>query len=104
MPNEIFLTLTPSHTKGRTVELIVSPEYLGASERVLIIDDFLASGQTMLGLVRLAQAAGARVVGAGALIEKTFEGGRAALAGLQIPFESLVIITEMRDGKIVFAD
>ena len=49
MPNEIFLTLAPSHTKGRTVELIVSPEYLGASERVLIIDDFLASGQTILG-------------------------------------------------------
>lgn len=104
MPNEIFLTLTPSHTKGRTVELIVSPEYLGAGERVLIIDDFLASGQTMLGLVRLAQAAGARVVGAGALIEKSFEGGREAVAALQIPFESLVIITEMSDGKIVFAD
>ena len=65
MPNEIFLTLAPSHTKGRTVELIVSPEYLGARERVLIIDDFLASGQTILGLARLAQAAGASIVGIG---------------------------------------
>jgi len=104
MPNEIFLTLAASHTKGRTVELIVSPEYLGAGERVLIIDDFLASGQTILGLARLAQAAGARVVGVGALIEKSFEGGRAALAALHVPFESLAIITEMSDGKIVFAD
>ena len=59
MPDQIFLTLAPSHTKGRTVELIVSPEYLGASERILIIDDFLATGQTIMGLVRLAQAAGA---------------------------------------------
>lgn len=104
MPNEIFLTLAPSHTKGRTVELIVSPEYLGASERVLIIDDFLASGQTILGLARLAQAAGARVVGIGAVIEKSFEGGRAALAPLEVRIESLAIISDMSEGRIVFAD
>ncbi len=77
MPDQVFLTLSPSHTKGRMVELIVSPEYLAGGERVLIIDDFLASGATILGLVRLAQAAGAQIVGIGALIEKTFEGGRA---------------------------
>jgi xanthine phosphoribosyltransferase len=103
MPNEIFLTLAPSHTKGRTVELIVSPEYLGASERILIIDDFLASGQTILGLARLAQAAGARVVGIGTLIEKSFEGGRAALASLGVPIESLAIIADMTNGQIIFA-
>ncbi|MGW8252064.1 MAG: xanthine phosphoribosyltransferase, partial [Anaerolineales bacterium] len=79
MPDQVFLTLTPSHTKGRTVELIISPEYLANGERVLIIDDFLATGATILGLVRLAQTAGAKIVGIGALIEKTFEGGRAAL-------------------------
>ena len=49
MPDQVFLTLAPSHTKGRTVELIVSPEYLGASERVLIVDDFLASGPPSWG-------------------------------------------------------
>ena len=102
MPNEIFLTLAPSHTKGRTVELIVSPEYLGAQERVLIIDDFLASGQTILGLARLAQAAGATVIGIGAVIEKSFEGGRAALATLGVPIESLAIISDMSEGKICF--
>ena len=104
MPNEVFLTLAPSHTKGRHVELIVSPEYLGAQERVLIVDDFLASGQTIMGLARLAQAAGARVVGIGAVIEKSFEGGRAALLALHVPIESLAIISDMSDGKIVFAD
>src|SRR5687768_9366097 len=97
MPNEIFLTLAPSHTKGRTVELIISPEYLRSQERVLIIDDFLASGQTILGLARLAQAAGASVVGIGAVIEKSFEGGRAALAGLNVPIEALAIISDMSD-------
>ena len=104
MPNEVFLTLAPSHTKGRHVELIVSPEYLGAQERVLIVDDFLASGQTIMGLARLAQAAGARVVGIGAVIEKSFEGGRQALLGLNVPIESLAIISDMDDGQIVFAD
>jgi len=104
MPDQIFLTLAPSHTKGRTVELIVSPEYLGAQERVLIIDDFLASGQTILGLVRLARAAGASIVGIGTLIEKTFEGGRAALAALDVPIESLARIAEMRGDEILFAD
>jgi xanthine phosphoribosyltransferase len=102
MPDQVFLTLSPSHTKGRMVELIVSPEYLGNGERILIIDDFLASGATILGLVRLAQVAGATVVGIGALIEKTFEGGRTALAQLNIPIESLAQIVSMEGDKILF--
>ncbi len=103
MPDQIYLTLAPSHTKGRTVELIVSPEYLGREEKVLIIDDFLASGQTIQGLVRLAQAAGATVVGIGALIEKSFEGGRTLLSPLGVPIESLAVISDMSEGRIVFA-
>ncbi|MEW6085567.1 MAG: xanthine phosphoribosyltransferase [Chloroflexota bacterium] len=102
MPDQVYLTLAPSHTKGRTVELIVSPEYLANNERVLIIDDFLASGQTILGLVRLAEASGSKIVGIGALIEKSFEGGRDALQSLGVPVESLACITKMEDGKIEF--
>jgi xanthine phosphoribosyltransferase len=103
MPDQVFLTLAPSHTKGRTIELIVSPEFLAEGDRVLIIDDFLSTGQTILGLVRLAQAAGAEVVGMGALIEKTFDGGRNLLTSVGIPVEALAVITDMQDGKIVFA-
>jgi len=103
MPDQVLLTLAPSHTKGRTVELIVSPEYLARGDRVLIIDDFLASGQTILGLARLVQAAGATVVGIGAVIEKAFEGGRAVLAPLAVPIEALAIVTDMSDGRIVLA-
>jgi xanthine phosphoribosyltransferase len=103
MPDQVFLTLSPSHTKGRMVELIVSPEYLGVGERVLIIDDFLATGATILGLVRLAQTAGATIVGIGALIEKTFEGGRDALAPLGLPVEALVQIISMESDQIIFA-
>jgi len=104
MPDTVYLTVAPSHTKGRLVELIVSPEYLQRGERVLIIDDFLASGSTIQGLVRLAQAAGSEVVGIGALIEKSFEGGRQALAHLKIPIESLACIVSMEDGEIRFGD
>lgn len=104
MPDQIFLTLAPSHTKGRTVELIVSPEFLGSGERVLIIDDFLASGQTIMGLVRLARAAGASLAGIGALIEKRFENGRQLLSGLEVPIESLAVITDMSGDRIVFED
>lgn len=104
MPDQIFLTLAPSHTKGRTVELIVSPEYLGTDEKVLIIDDFLASGQTIMGLVRLTQAAGSTVVGIGTLVEKDFEGGRALLSTLNVPIKALAVVSDMTSGKIIFAD
>ena len=102
MPDQVYLTLAPSHTKGRMVELIVSPEYLANGEKVLIIDDFLASGQTILGLARLAEASGSKIVGIGALIEKTFEGGRDALKALNVPIHALACITSMEDDKIVF--
>ena len=104
MPDQVYLTLAPSHTKGRMVELIVSPEYLANHEKVLIIDDFLASGQTILGLARLAEASGSRIVGVGALIEKNFEGGREALSPLGVQIESLACIASLDDGRITFAD
>jgi len=102
MPDQVLLTLAPSHTKGRTVELIVSPEYLAGGEKVLIIDDFLASGATILGLVQLAEIAGAKIAGIGALIEKTFEGGRAALEYLNVPIHSLAAIASFEDDQIHF--
>jgi xanthine phosphoribosyltransferase len=104
MPDQVFLTMAPSHTKGRMVDLIVSPEYLADGERILIIDDFLASGATILGLVRLAQAAGATIVGIGTLIEKVFEGGRELLRPVGVPVESLAVITAMEGNRIIFAN
>jgi len=104
MPDQVFLTTAPSHTKGRMVELIVSPEYLAGGEKILVIDDFLASGATIWGLVRLAQAAGATIVGIGTLIEKTFEGGRELLKPIGVPIESLAVITAMDGNRIIFAD
>jgi xanthine phosphoribosyltransferase len=102
MPDQVYFTVAPSHTKGNMVDLIVSPDYLPRGEKVLIIDDFLASGSTILGLVRLVQAAGAELVGIGTLIEKAFEGGRQSLETLGVPVISLVSIASMDNGKIIF--
>jgi xanthine phosphoribosyltransferase len=102
MPDLVLLTTAPSHTKGRMVDIMASPEYLGHSERVLIIDDFLASGQTIQALVRIIQGAGATDAGVGALIEKNFEGGRALLKDLGVPIVSLAVIASLDNG-ITFA-
>lgn len=104
MPAQVFLETAPSHTKGKFVELIVSPEVLGSGDRVLIVDDFLATGQTIQALARVVQRAGATLVGIGAVIEKLFEGGRELLSPLGVPIESLVVIKEMRDGQVIFLD
>lgn len=104
MPDQVFLTTAPSHTKGQTVELIVSPEFLADGERVLIVDDFLATGQTILGLARLAAAAGSTLVGIGVVIEKTFEGGREALGRLEVPVDALAQVTDMSNGRIILAE
>lgn len=104
MPAEAFRETAPSHTKGHVVELYVSPEILSAADRVLVIDDFLASGQTIAALARIVQRAQATLVGIGTVIEKSFEGGRRLLAGLDVPIESLVTIRSMADGRIEFEE
>jgi xanthine phosphoribosyltransferase len=104
MPENIFTQSAPSHTKGQEVQLMVSPEFLNSDDKVLIIDDFLATGNTIMALVRLAQDAGAEVVGVGAVIEKSFEGGRAELEAKGIRVRSLAVITAMTDDEIIFAE
>ena len=95
MPEDAYMALAPSRTKGSITPLMVSPEFLKGGERVLIIDDFLASGQTIQGLTELCAQAGATLVGIGALVEKTFEHGRQLLAEHQVPIYSLAQITSL---------
>ena len=98
MTDQVYLTYAQSHTKGQTVELIVSAEYLGGGEKILIIDDFLASGETIQALVYLVEMAKSDVVGIGALVEKTFEKGREKLDHLNVPIVSLAAVSNM-DGE-----
>ena len=107
MAGPVFLETAPSHTKGGEVSLLVSAEFLHAGENVLIIDDFLASGKTLLALARMVKSAKCTLVGVGVVVEKSFEGGRGAMlkAGYShIPVHALATITSMDEGKIEFAD
>lgn len=102
MAGPVFLETAPSHTKGGIVELLVSGEFLRAGENVLIIDDFLASGETMKALARMVQAANATLVGIGVVVEKPFENGRQALydAGCDVPIVALATIVSMDGNQI----
>jgi xanthine phosphoribosyltransferase len=104
MPPAVFVAQAPSHTKGGTVDLMISPEYLGPGDRVLIVDDFLASGSTINALANLVFVSRATLVGIGAVIEKAFEGGRQELEAFGVPVEAVVTIKSMTGERFVFAD
>ncbi len=104
MQEPVYIEVAPSHTKGSEVNLMVSPEFLKAGDRILIVDDFLASGRTIEALARIVQHAGATLVGIAAVVEKIFEGGRDELAQWNVPIFSVAAISDMRDGKIVLSE
>lgn len=104
MREPVYVDSAPSHTKGGEVLLMVSPEFLSAADRILIVDDFLATGRTIDALARIVQAAGATLVGIAAVVEKTFEGGRDELAHWNVPIVALATIVDMSNGKIILND
>ena len=104
MPTGYFRAEAPSHTKGGIVDLIVSPEYLDAGDRVLLIDDFLATGLTIDALASLVAECGATLCGIGCIIEKAFEGGRTRLAHLGVPIVTLARVESMEGDEIVVVD
>jgi len=102
MYGPVFLETAPSHTKGIEVQLLVAAEFMPPGERVLIIDDFLASGRTLKSLIRIVRGAKSEVVGIGAVVEKVFEGGRDVLQKYNVPIEAVVTVTSMENGTISF--
>lgn len=93
-----------SFTKQESNEISASSKYLGADDRVLIIDDFLANGQAALGLIELAGQAGASVAGVGIVIEKSFQEGRSLLEEKAVKVVSLARIQSLSDGSITFME
>ena len=89
-----------THKVENTV--LVSKEYLSAADKVLIVDDFLASGNAAMGLLSLVEQAGASCVGFVAAIEKMHQGGRALIEEKGVKVYSLACIKEMRAGEIIF--
>ncbi len=104
LAQEPYQASAPSHTKGGEVTLMVSREFLAPEDRVLIIDDFLATALTIRALATIVRQSGAALVGIGAVIEKSFEGGRRALADLGVQVESLAVIERFDGDKIIFEE
>jgi xanthine phosphoribosyltransferase len=100
---EVYTARVESFTHGNVNDIIVSKDFLNSSDRVLIIDDFLANGAALTGLAELVEAAGATLVGAGIAIEKAFQPGGEMLRARGIRVESLARVKSMSaDGSIEF--
>ncbi|HIQ95982.1 MAG TPA: xanthine phosphoribosyltransferase [Candidatus Limivivens merdigallinarum] len=103
---EVYRTQVESFTHGRVYDIIVSKEFLGKGDKVLLIDDFLANGKALEGLAALVQDSGAELVGAGVCIEKGFQRGGDVIRAKGIHLESLAIVESMdeKTGEIVFRE
>lgn len=99
---EVYSALAHSFTHGNDYHMVVSRDYLAPGERVLLVDDFLAGGNALRGLLALCEQAGAAVVGAAVAIEKGFQGGGDSLRSGGLRVESLALIDQMGDNSIVF--
>lgn len=102
LDSETYESEVYSFTKDKTYKIRVSKRYINSQERVLIIDDFLANGHAVMGLKSIVESAGAKLVGAGIVIEKGFQEGGKLLRDHGIRVESLAIIKAMDEGNIEF--
>ena len=100
--NNVYSVEVASFTHGNTNTVVVSKEYLSAKDRVLIVDDFLATGAALVGLKALVEQAGGVVVGAGIAVEKVFQGGGDMLRSQGLRVESLAKIASMDDHELKF--
>ena len=101
---ETYSSLVRSFTKGTVFDVRVDKNYISESDRVLIIDDFLADGEALRGLIDIVNQAGASVVGAGICIEKAFQPGGDKMRAAGINLYSLAIVDTDSDGNLIFVD
>ncbi len=100
--NSVYKTQVRSFTHGVEYDVIVSKDFIGENDRVLIVDDFLAEGNALLGLIDLCNQAGAQVIGCAIAVEKGFQQGRERIEKKDIRVESLAIIESMTDNQVKF--
>lgn len=101
---DCYTTPVKSFTHGDTNNVVVTKEYISKDDRILIVDDFLAHGSALNGLINIVGQAGATVVGCVAAIEKGFQMGGDSLRAKGYRVESLAIIDEMTDNEITFRE
>ena len=101
---ETYSSLVRSFTKGTVFDVRVDKRYIQKSDKVLIIDDFLADGEALRGLIDIVNQAGAEVVGAGICIEKSFQPGGDKIRAAGINLHSLAILDLDTEGNLIFID
>ncbi len=99
---EVFKTVVHSYTHNTDYDVVVSKEYLGPNDRVLLVDDFLANGKALEGLRDIVMQSGATLVGAAIAIEKGFQHGGDTLRENGVRVESLAIVDQMDDNAVYF--
>lgn len=100
--NSVYKTQVRSFTHGVQYDVIVSKDFISENDTVLIIDDFLAEGNALLGLIDLCHQAGAKVAGCAIAVEKGFQNGRKRVEEKGVRVESLAIVESMADGTVTF--
>ena len=100
--DDLYTSEVYSYTKGIRYIACVKKKYLNEGEHVLLVDDFLADGNAMMGLVDMCQQAKCQIVGCGIIIEKGFQKGHQKLVDLGLKVESLAIIESFKNGNITF--
>lgn len=103
---DVYTSKVESFTHATTYDIIVSKRFLGEGDKVLIVDDFLAIGNALNGLISLVNDSGAEVVGCGVVIEKGFQHGGDKLREKGVNVQSLAIVESMdsKTGKVYFRD
>ncbi|HIU77848.1 MAG TPA: xanthine phosphoribosyltransferase [Candidatus Avilachnospira avicola] len=101
---DVYTSKVVSYTHGRVYDVILSKSFLGPEDRVLVIDDFLANGAALNGLLEIISQSGAHLCGCGVAVEKGFQPGGAELRSKGIKLESLAIVESMdaSTGDITF--
>ena len=106
LDGEAYVAEVESYTHKKTNQVIVAKKFLSEDDHVLIVDDFLANGCALQGLISLVDAAGAEVVGCGIVVEKGFQEGGHRIRNLGFRLESLAIVESMdeKSGTITFRE
>lgn len=104
LDGQMYTTKVESFTHKRVYDVILSKKFLGPEDHVLLIDDFLANGCALLGLIDIVKKSGAVLEGAGIVIEKGFQPGGQQIRDMGIHLESLAIIQSMTDDSLTFRE
>uniref|UniRef100_UPI00406C3668 xanthine phosphoribosyltransferase n=1 Tax=Sporosarcina sp. FSL K6-3508 TaxID=2921557 RepID=UPI00406C3668 len=102
LTDHLYSAKVHSFTKNESNDISVSKDFISNEDTVLLIDDFLANGQAALGLIDIAEQAGAKIAGVGIVIEKAFQPGGELIRKAGVRLESLAELQSLQDGKVQF--